>query len=139
MRKTGVLLSLFLIGVVAGAVYHFTIKGDVEVSKSDLELSQQSFTAELKTGTTYIKEVTITNYGGEKEIYFEFAVEGPNPEAVDVEVHDIYGKKISSKNRLSIPAGTEENPSKVTINIHVTAKENAEAGEYTVYVMAKET
>ncbi|ADC65241.1 conserved hypothetical protein [Ferroglobus placidus DSM 10642] len=139
MRKVGALLSLFLIGVVAGAVYHFTIKGDVEVSKADLELSQQSFTAELKTGTTYIKEIEITNYGSGKEVYFEFVVEGPDPEAVDVEVHDIYGNKINSGNKLLIPAGTQDSPTNVTINVHVTADKNAEAGEYTVYIMAKET
>jgi len=139
MKRAQLLLVFLLAGVAAGAVYHFTIKGNVEVSESEVEVEPQTFSVEVGKGAVYVREVTIKNYGGEREIYFEYVVEGPEPEAVEVFVNDIYGNRIHSKNRLSLPAGSPENPSEVRVNVHVEVGEEALAGEYTIYIMAKET
>ncbi|MBE8538606.1 hypothetical protein [Geoglobus acetivorans] len=132
-------LSILLLGVTAASIYYFTVEGNIEVRESQIELSQQSFSAEICGGARYVKNLKIKNYGDEKSVYFDFVVEGPDPKAVDVSVHDIYGNSISSSNRLVIPAGSENSPAEVEINIHISMDDDAKPGEYTVYVVAKET
>ncbi len=139
MRKAAAVLVLILVGVAAGTVYHFTLKGDLKVSEKELVVSSQSFSVDLRSGAKYVREVTIENYGSEREIYFDYVVEGPDPKAVDVFVNDVHGNRISSSNKLLIPAGSPDNPSKVTVNVHIEVDKDAQSGKYTVYIMAKET
>ncbi len=139
MRKAVVVSILILVGVAAGAMYHFTLKGNVEVNETELAVSPQSFSVEVRKGATYVKSVTIKNYGEAREIYFEYVVEGPDPESVEVFVNDVYGNRVSSSNKLSVPAGSQNSPSEVEVNVHVEVDEDAQSGEYVIYIMAKET
>ena len=139
MRKGVALLLLLLIGAAAGAIYHFTVRGNVKVNETEIVVSPQSFSAELRAGTIYVKKLTVKNYGSEREVYFEYVVEGPDPEDIDVEVHDVHGNTISKSNKLLIPSGTRDNPSEVDVNVHVEVDENAISGDYDIYIMLKET
>ena len=139
MKRNIIFAILILIGTVSAAVYHFTIKGDIEVEMGEVKISPQSFTAEVRCGAAYVKRITIENYGASKNIYFEAIVEGPSPDKVSVKVHDVYGNAITSSNKLILPEGTEDNPGTVEVNVHVSVEDDASSGKYTVYIMAKET
>ena len=139
MKRYSLLLVLLFTGVAMAAVYHFSIEVGVTVQEANLTVSPESFTASISKGATYVREVKIRNSGGPADIYFEYTVEGPDPDSVSVYFHDINGNTISSSNKLLVPAGSQENPAEVTVNVHVKVKDNAVPGEYTVYIQAKET
>ena len=139
MKRLSLLLVLLFSGVALAAVYHFSIEVDVTVREANLTVSPESFTASISKGTTYVREIEIRNSGGEASIYFEYVVEGPDPDSVSVYFHDVYGNTISSSNKLSVPAGSQESPVEVTVNVHVNVKDDAIPGEYTIYIQAKET
>ena len=139
MKIKPVFAILILISTVSATIYHFTMQVDVKVTKSDITVTPKSFSVDLKSGTTYVRKITIENRGPEKEIYFQSVVEGPDPNAVDVEIHSMDGKSITPSSKLKIEAGSESSPAEVSVNVHVNVDDDAEEGEYTVYVMVKET
>ncbi len=139
MKRLSPVLVLLLSGVALAAVYYFSIKVDVTVQEANLTVSPESFTASISKGTTYVREVKIRNTGDAASIYFEYVVEGPDPGSITVSFYDAYGNKITSSNRLSVPAGSREDPAEVTLNVHVEVDDEAVPGEYTIYIQAKET
>lgn len=139
MKRFGLLLVLLFSGVALAAVYHFSLEAEITVQEANLTVTPESFTASVSKGATYVREVDIRNTGGDASIYFEYVVEGPDPDSITVSFHDIYGNSITSSNKLSVPAGSQENPAEVAVNVHVKVKDAAAPGEYTIYIQAKET
>lgn len=139
MKIKWILATLILIGTVSATIYHFTMQVDVKVTKSEITLSPKSFSADLKSGATYVRKITIENRGPEKEIYFQSVVEGPDLGAVNVEIHSTDGRAITQSSKLVVPAGSESSPAEVSVNVHVSVGDEAKEGEYTVYIMVKET
>jgi|Deesub1362A_J573_1020465.scaffolds.fasta_scaffold02897_3 hypothetical protein len=136
-------LAIYIILVMAssigvGAIYHFSVKGKLDIVDSDLTVSPASFTATVSRGSEFVKKITVRNAGIEKEIYFESIVQGADPRTVSVSFRTTDGKTISSSNKLSVPAGTSSEPSEVDVYIHIRADESSE-GSYTVYILAKST
>ena len=139
MKRISLLLVLLFSGAALAAIYHFSVEVEVTIQEANLTVTPESFTASISKGTTYIRDVNIRNSGGAASIYFEYTVEGPDPDSITVTFHDVHGNSISSSNKLSVPAGSQENPAEVTVNVHVKVKDDAVPGEYTIYIQAKET
>jgi len=139
MKKFSLFLVLLFSGVAMAAIYHFSLEADITVQEANLTVTPESFSASVSKGTTYVRGIDVRNSGGEASIYFEYVVEGPDPDSVSVSFHDINGNTITSSNKLSVPAGSQENPAEITVNVHVKVKDDAVPGEYTIYIQAKET
>ncbi|AEA46512.1 hypothetical protein [Archaeoglobus veneficus] len=137
MRALAAILVFVVMGTAMAAVYYFSLESDVKVSETNLSVSPGSFSVTVAKGASYVRTVTIENTGESADIYFEKVVEGPDPDAISVSFHDIYGNSISSSNKLNVPAGSDESPSQVKVNVHISVDEDAEEGEYTVYIQAK--
>jgi|GEM_PF-880959 hypothetical protein len=125
MKRLILPLVLLFSGVALAAVYHFSLEVDVTVQDTNLTVAPESFTASISKGTTYVKEVDIHNSGGASNIYFEYVVEGPNPNSITVSFHDINSNTIASSKKPSLPAGSQENPAEITVNVHVKVKDKA--------------
>jgi len=139
MKKLSLLLVFIFSGVAIATIYHFSMEINVTVQGSNLSVSPGSFTASITNGTTYVKEVTIRNIGSSVNIYFDYVVEGPDPDSIDISFHDIHGNTISSSNKLTISSGSQANPAQVKVDVHVSVRDDAVSGDYTIYIYAKET
>ena len=129
------LLLLAIVGSSAAYVY-FSVKMTVEVFGANVDVSPKSFSISVAKGGYYVREITVTNYGGEKEIYFEGVVEGPDSDAIDISFHRKDGSKISSRSKLTVPAANQT-PAEIKVNVHIKVKDDAVNGSYVVYVVAK--
>ncbi|AGK60176.1 hypothetical protein Asulf_00140 [Archaeoglobus sulfaticallidus PM70-1] len=136
--KRAFLILLLLTSTALASEYIFSMKVNVKISESKIDISPKSFNLNLQSGTEYVREITIKNYGESREIYFESFIEGETPEMMDVEFHDTFGNTIYSSNKLTIPAGSSDSPAEVKVNVHISADESAN-GSYTIYIQAKET
>ena len=132
-----VFFTLLIFGSAAAVVVYFSERVNVEVVGDSMEVSPMTFGVSVAKGGHYVKEITVSNSGDEKQIYFDEVVEGPDSKAVDVTFHRTDGTSISSTNRLTVPAGSSESPSKVKVNVHIDVDDDAPEGEYTVYLMAR--
>ncbi len=137
MRRFAAVFVLLLLAGASGAYIYISTKANLEIFTSDLDVSPQSFSVSIAKGGYYIKQITVKNTGSEKEIYFEEVVEGPRGDAVDVTYHTTEGEKISSTKKLRIPAGTDDAPSEIRINVHIDVDDDAPEGEYTIYIYAR--
>ncbi len=137
MRRFAAVLVLLLLAGASAAYIYVSTKVNLEVFATDLDISPQSFSVNIAKGGHYVKQITVKNTGGEKEIYFEEVVEGPNSDAIDITYHTADGEKISSTKKLDVPAGTNENPSEVKVNVHIDVDDDAPEGEYTIYIHAR--
>lgn len=133
------LTLLFLVGGAMAATYHFSLSGSVTVVEGNVTTSPGGFSTDVATDTEYVKEIDVENSGGEIAVYFDDVVQGPDPGNVSVGFSNASGGSISSGNKLTLPAGTVDEPSETTVYVHVDVDEDAEAGEYEVLVQAKET
>jgi uncharacterized membrane protein len=128
------LLVVVLVGVSTATIYHFLLKTSIKVKKANLEVSPKSLNIELVNGSKCVKTITIKNNGdNETRLYFDYIVEGNNPDKISVVFHRINGSTITSSNKLIIPAKGE-----VKVNVHINVEENTDLGGYTVYIMAKD-
>ncbi len=137
MKRYAAVLILLLLAGASGAYIYVSTKVNLDIFTSGLDVSPQSFSVSVAKGQHYVRQITVKNTGKEKEVYFEEVVEGPNGDAVDVTFHTLDGERISSTKKLSIPAGTEENPSEVRVNVHIDVEDDAPDGEYTIYIHAR--
>ncbi|MDK2876931.1 MAG: hypothetical protein PWQ22_1341 [Archaeoglobaceae archaeon] len=138
MRNYGiVLLYIGLVAVGVGASVYFHVKGSVDVFEGNITVSPQSFSVDLAKGVEYVKELTVKNYGPQVCVYFEDVVEGPSATKVDVSYKDEYGNSISSGKKLCLPEGSRDQPSNTTANVHLNVKEDAEEGEYNIYIFVR--
>ncbi|MEN3051517.1 MAG: hypothetical protein ABC596_06910 [Candidatus Methanosuratincola petrocarbonis] len=135
-RLLPVAIFLLLVATGTAAYVYFSFKANVEVFAGEVDVSPGSFSVSVAAGGHYVKTITVKNYGGEKEIYFDEVVEGPS-NAIDVSYHLPDGTSITSSNRLKLPAGSPESPSEVEINVHIDIDDDAEPGEYVIYVAAR--
>ncbi len=132
MRSYLAYISIIVASVLAvGAVYHFTVKSNVEIVNATLTVSPKTFSLQLSPGCEVVKELKIKNSGDEREIYFEDVVEGENPDSISVYFKTPEGESITQSNKLLIQPSSE-----VTIHIHVKADDDAR-GRYSIYIMAK--
>ncbi len=136
-KHAPLLIFLTLVATGAAAYVYFSVKASVTVFESSISISPKSFSVNVAKGGHYVRELTIVNTGGEAEVYFDEIVEGPQSDAIDVSYHRSDGSSITSTNKLLIPAGSEDNPAKVKINVHVSVDEDAAEGEYTIYIIAR--
>ncbi|WP_230972326.1 DUF4832 domain-containing protein [Archaeoglobus neptunius] len=130
------MLILALAGVSATMVY-FSSKITVDILPNDMKVSPSSFSLDIAAGGHYVKKITIKNYGKERRVYFEDTVEGTDPTKIDISYHREDGTSISSSNRLLIPAGNRDNPSEITINVHIDVDEDAPSGSYSIFISSK--
>lgn len=131
---------LLLAGGGLAATYHFSLEGSVTVEENDVTVSQQSFTTTASQDSIVVEEFEVENAGNGTRLYFEEVVEGPDPDNVSVSFHRRNStESIYSSDKLRVPAGTEESPVTVQVNAHVEVEEDAEPGEYDVFIQAKET
>jgi uncharacterized membrane protein len=141
-RQLLIYLTLVVVGVagfVAASKYLFSVTAEINIIEPVLSVSPESFSVDINKGTEFVKQIKIKNTGGEVEIYFEKVIEGPDPDSITVTFHDVYGNSIYSSNKLNIPAGTPDNPSEVTVNVHIEVDDDAILGEYRIYIQAKST
>ncbi|MDK2795449.1 MAG: hypothetical protein PWQ58_648 [Archaeoglobaceae archaeon] len=138
MRNYGiVLLYIGLVALGVGASVYFHVKGSVDVFEGNITVSPQSFSVDLAKGVEYVKELTVKNYGPQVCVYFEDVVEGPSATKVDVSYKDEYGNSIYSGKKLCLPEGSRDQPSNTTVNVRLNVKEDAEEGEYNIYIFVR--
>ncbi len=137
MKRFSTLLVIILIVGASAAYIYTSTKARVEILTAEMDVIPQSFSVSIAKGGHYVKQITIKNTGEEKEVYFEDVVEGPKSDAIDIAFHTLNGSRISSANKLVIPAGTEKDPSIVKVNMHIDVDDDAVEGEYTIYIYAR--
>jgi len=133
-----IVLLLLIIAGVSGATVYFSFKGSVNVIEDYIDVSPSTFSINVAQGAHYVKKVTVKNYGNERQIYFEEVVEGPSNKAIRVSYHTEDGTSIYSSKKLQLPAGTQDNPSIVNVNVHIDVDKSATPGSYSIYVYARD-
>ncbi len=139
VRWHTILLVLLVLGGASASAIYFSLKGNIDVIESSVEVSPTSFSIEIAKGAYYVKEIKVKNKGSELEIYFEDVVEGPGKDAIDVSFHTQEGATISRSNKLKLPSGTPDNPSETVVNVHIAVDKDAKPGKYSIYIHAKKS
>ena len=128
-----VYLILALAGLVSAATYYLTFKSESYVVDNHITISPKNHEFNISAGGYHIKQIEISNNGNDRDIYFEYTVEGPSPDKVHVSFHRQNGTKISSSNKLHIKNGET-----VSVNVHYSVDDDAEKGKYTIYIEIRE-
>ena len=127
-----ILLLVLISGVAVAANYYFSVKTTITVTDSTLRMSPKTHTFNASKGMIHVKEFKIENTGGSVNVYFDEIVMGPSADKIRVYYYDEKGNKITSSNKLSVPAGNVSNPSIVSVFIWIEIDDDAETGEYTI-------
>ncbi|MCS7121849.1 MAG: hypothetical protein NZ895_04535 [Archaeoglobaceae archaeon] len=136
-RYLAIVLYLALVTTGLATTVLFSSKISLNVVESDVTVYPSYISVNVSRGVEYVKSVKVSNYGGEKCVYFTEVVEGPSPNEIDVFYRRTNGTSINYYNKLCLGSGNANNPYNVTVNVHVRVNSTAQTGWYNIYLMLK--
>lgn len=138
MRKyLTIVLYLALVTTGVATTVLFSSKISLSVIESDVSVHPTWFRVNVSKGSEYVRSVVVSNYGGEKCVYFTSVVQGPSPGEVDVDFRRVNGTYINYYNKLCLQSGTRDSPYNETVYVHIKVNSTAEVGQYYVHLMLK--